>query len=83
MTQDQWNSLLVERASEMAHHRTIIDFIINTPFDKEFKESDLWLTEGEENNYVLVYKDEAQDVFNFYYEEYYDQLINTYDMPIT
>jgi hypothetical protein len=82
MTQDQWNSLLVERASEMAHHRTIIDFIINTPFDKSFKEEDLWVSDGGDDDDSLVYTEEAQDVFNFYYDEYYDQLINTYDMPI-
>lgn len=80
MNQDQWNSLLVERASEMAHHRTIIDFIINAPFDKEFKEEDLW--ETSEYDDVLSYTEEAQDVFNFYYDEYYDQLVNTYEMPI-
>ena len=82
MTQDQWNSLLVERASEMAHHRTIIDFIINAPFDKEFREEDLWVSDGGEDDDSLVYTDEAQDVFNFYYDEYYDQLVNTYEMPI-
>ena len=80
MTQDQWNSLLVERASEMAHHRTIIDFIINSPFDKEFKEEDLYAKNDDDD--VLSYTEEAQDVFNFYYDEYYDQLINTYEMPI-
>ena len=81
MTQDQWNSLLVERASEMAHHRTIIDFIINAPFDKEFKEEDLWVHDEDDED-TLAYTEEAQDVFNFYYDEYYDQLINTYEMPI-
>lgn len=80
MTQDQWNSLLVERASEMANHRTIIDFIINSPFDKEFKEEDLYAKNDDDD--VLSYTEEAQDVFNFYYDEYYDQLINTYEMPI-
>lgn len=80
MTQDQWNSLLVERASEMAHHRAIIDFIINTPFNKSFKEENIWVSDGDDDS--LVYTEEAQDVFNFYYDEYYDQLINTYDMPI-
>ena len=80
MTQDQWNSLLVERASKMAHHRTIIDFIINSPFDKEFKEEDLYAKNDDDD--VLSYTEEAQDVFNFYYDEYYDQLINTYEMPI-
>ena len=80
MTQDQWNSLLVERASEMAHHRIIIDFIINAPFDKPFKEENIWVSDGDDDS--LVYTEEAQDVFNFYYDEYYDQLINTYDMPI-
>ena len=80
MTQDQWNSLLIERASEMAHHRTIIDFIINSPFDKEFKEEDLYAKNDDDD--VLSYTEEAQDVFNFYYDEYYDQLINTYEMPI-
>lgn len=80
MTQDQWNSLLVERASEMAHHRTIIDFIINSPFEKEFKEEDLYAKNDDDD--VLSYTEEAQDVFNFYYDEYYDQLINTYEMPI-
>ena len=81
MTQDQWNSLLVERASEMAHHRTIIDFIINAPFDKEFKEEDLWVHD-EDNEDTLSYTEKAQDVFNYYYDEYYNQLVNTYEMPI-
>lgn len=81
MTQDQWNSLLVERASEMAHHRTIIDFILNTSFEKSFKEEDLWVHDEDDED-TLRYTDEAQDVFNFYYDEYYDQLINTYEMPI-
>lgn len=82
MTQDQWNSLLIERASEMAHHRTIIDFIINAPFDKEFREEDLWVSDGGEDDDSLVYTEEAQDVFNFYYDEYLEQLINTYEMPM-
>ncbi len=82
MNQDQWNSLLVERASEMAHHRTIIDFIINAPFDKEFNEEDLWVHDGGDREDSLVYTEEAQDVFDFYYDEYYDQLINTYEIPI-
>ena len=81
MNQEMWNSLLVERASEIAHHRTIIDFIINAPFDKPFKEENIWVSDGEDDD-SLVYTEEAQDVFNFYYDEYYDQLINTYDMPI-
>jgi hypothetical protein len=80
MTQDQWNSLLVERASEMAHHRTIIDYILNAPFDREFNADNLWKTD--EHN-CLTYVDEAQDVFNYYYDEYFEQLINTYDMPIS
>lgn len=80
MTQDQWNSLLVERASEMAHHRTFIDFILNAPFDKSFKENELWVYD--EDNDTFTYTDEAQGVFDFYYDEYYDQLINTYEMPI-
>lgn len=80
MTQDQFNSLLVERASEMAHHRMIIDYIINAPFDREFREADLW--ESDEDD-TLTYTEEAQDVFDFYYEEYFDQLINTYQIPLT
>lgn len=83
MTQDQFNSLLVERASEMAHHRTIIDFIINAPFEKEFREDDLWVSDGGDDDDSLVYTDEAQDVFNFYYDEYFEQLINTYQIPLT
>ena len=83
MTQDQWNSLLVERASEMAHHRTIIDHILNAPLDKGFNESDVWVSDGGDNNESLIYTDEAKDVFNYYYDEYFEQLINTYDMPIS
>ena len=83
MTQDQWNSLLVERASEMAHHRTAIDFILNSPIDKGFNENDLWVSDGGDEDDSLVYTDEAQDVFNFYYDEYYDQLINTYEISIS
>lgn len=81
MTQDQWNSLLVERASEMAHHRTIIDFILNAPYEKSFNEDDLY--EKSEDDDVLSYTEKAQDVFNYYYDEYFEQLINTYEMPIT
>ena len=81
MTQDQWNSLLVERASEMAHHRTIIDFILNSPYEKSFNEDDLY--EKSEDDDVLSYTEKAQDVFDYYYEEYFEQLINTYEMPIT
>lgn len=81
MTQDQWNSLLVERASEMAHHRTAIDFILNAPIDKEFDENDLYIKDDEDD--CLSYTEEAQDVFNFYYDEYYDQLINTYEISIS
>ena len=81
MTQDQWNSLLVERASNMAHHRTIIDFIINAPFDKEFNEDDLW-EHDEDDEDTQRYTEDAQAIFDFYYDEYYDQLINTYEMPI-
>lgn len=80
MNQDQWNSLLVERASEMAHHRTVIDFILNAPFEKSFNENDLWVSDGDDDS--LVYTDEAQDVFNFYYDEYYDLLLNTYEISI-
>lgn len=80
MTQDQWNSLLIERASEMAHHRTIIDFILNLPYDKSFNEYDLY--DKSEDDDVLSYTEEAQDVFNYYYDEYFEQLINTYEMPI-
>ena len=83
MTQDQWNSLLVERASEMAHHRTVIDYILNAPLDKEFNESSIWISDGGDSNDSLVYTDNAQDVFNYYYDEYFEQLINTYDMPIS
>jgi hypothetical protein len=81
MTQDQWNSLLVERASEMAHHRTIIDFILNSPYEKSFNEDDLY--EKSEDDDVLSYTEKAQDVFDYYYDEYFEQLINTYEMPIT
>ena len=28
------------------------------------------------------YTEDAQAIFDFYYDEYYDQLINTYEMPI-
>lgn len=80
MTQDQWNSLLIERASEMAHHRTFIDFILNAPFDKPFKEEELWV--HDEENDCFSYTEKAQDVFNYYYDEYFEQLINTYEMPI-
>lgn len=79
MTQDQWNSLLVERASEMAHHRTVIDYIINLPFDQWYKESDIYVFDEEGNS---TYKDSIQDVFNFYYDEYFEQLVNNYEMPI-
>jgi hypothetical protein len=82
MTLDDFNSLLVERASEMAHNRTIIDFIINAPLDKSFKEEDLWVSDGGDDDDSLIYTDEAQDVFNFYYDEYYDQLVNTYEIPL-
>lgn len=81
MTQDQWNSLLVERASEMAHHRTIIDFILNSPYEKSFNEDDLY--EKSEDDDVLSYTEKAQDVFDYYYDEYFEQLINTYEMPIS
>jgi hypothetical protein len=80
MTQDQWNSLLVERASEMAHHRTIIDFILNLPYDKSFNEDDLY--DKDEDDDILSYTEEVQDVFNYYYDEYFEQLINTYEIPI-
>jgi hypothetical protein len=83
MTQEQFNWLLVERASDMAHNRMIIDFIINTPLDKEFNENDLWVSDGGDGDDSQVYTDEAQDVFNFYYEEYFEQLINTYQIPLT
>jgi hypothetical protein len=80
MNQDQWNSLLIERASEMAHHRTIIDFILNLPYDKSFNEDDLY--DKNEDDDVLSYTEEVQDVFNYYYDEYFEQLINTYEIPI-
>ena len=82
MTLDDFNSLLVERASEMAHNPTIIDFIINAPLDKSFKENDLWVSDGGDDDDSLIYTDEAQDVFNFYYDEYYNQLVNTYEIPL-
>jgi hypothetical protein len=82
MNQDQFNSLLVERATRAAHHRTAIDFIINFPFDSEFDEDNLW-TSDEDDEDSLVYTEEAQKVFDFYYNEYYDQLINTYKITLT
>jgi hypothetical protein len=69
----------VERASEMAHHRTVIDYIINLPFDQWYKESDIYVFDEEGNS---TYKDSIQDVFNFYYDEYFEQLVNNYEMPI-
>lgn len=82
MTQDQWNSLLVERASEMAHHRTIIDFILNLPYDKSFNEDDLYDYEEYPFEGGSKYTEKAQEVFNYYYDEYFEQLVNTYEMPI-
>lgn len=79
MTQEMWNSLLIERACEMAHHRTIIDYILNLPFDQWFKEDDLYDFDEEGNS---TYKDVIQDVFNYYYDEYFEQLANNYEMPI-
>jgi hypothetical protein len=64
----------------MPHHRTIIDFILNLPYDKSFNEDDLY--DKNEDDDVLSYTEEVQDVFNYYYDEYFEQLINTYEIPI-
>lgn len=77
MTIDQLNQLIVERASAMAEHRLHIDYILNLPTDKAINSNDIY----DEVDGVVCYKEQYQETFDYYYDEYYNLLVNTYEIP--
>jgi hypothetical protein len=57
---------IVELASELAHERMKMEIGAS--------EDEVWVTDGEDQDDCLVYMDEAQDVFNEWYDYYYTQI---------
>jgi hypothetical protein len=55
---------IIEVASELAHKKLV----------NNWKESiQIYVDETDE---IIIYTDEAQDIFNDYYDDYYDFLLN-------
>ena len=57
---------IVELASVLAHERMKMEIGAS--------EDEVWVTDGEDQDDCLVYMDEAQDVFNEWYDYYYTQI---------
>lgn len=57
---------IVELASELAHERMKMEIGAS--------EDEVWVTDGILQDDCLIYMDEAQDVFNEWYDYYYDQI---------
>jgi len=63
---------LLEVASELAHDSTV-DEVLNPLSDLQLiNEDDMWETDENENT---IYKEEVQDIFNKWYDFYYDKLL--------
>jgi len=58
---------VVELASVLAHERMKMEIGVT--------EDEVWLGLDDEEADTLTYIDEAQDVFNEWYDYYYDQII--------
>jgi hypothetical protein len=64
---------LLEVASELAHDSTVNE-VLNPLSDLQLiNEDDMWKTDENENT---IYKEEVQDIFNKWYDFYYDKLLN-------
>ena len=57
---------IVELASVLAHERMKMEIGAS--------EDEVWVTDGSDQDDCLIYMDEAQDVFNEWYDYYYDQI---------
>ena len=64
------NSLLVQFATEFAHSRTIVEVELN---NSDLSKSTITLYEDKLAD-VLEYTEEAQAIFNTWYDHFYDRL---------